>query len=751
MMKAKAGGGSISCRLLFLLIFMIFSSVSVLGAVVQLKGESGIPNDAFVQQNAATSFHDSGDLAVHDTVGAIRWSYLMLDLSSVNCTSFSVSNASLFLTGKSGFPLLTTVRLFMVNNSWQESNITWNTRVIPVNITGQYFYSQNLSAQDQVARFEITDYVKPFCDAGYSNVSIIVNSTSTGAISNQIYYSTDESQAYRRPEVNITTVARVTAPVVIMNVTNPVNNSIHNENTIQFYANASDNDAGDRLNCTLFNNESFSKFSQNFNRSSQNSSIEWFNDTLMEKSLDFWIGCTDGLTQTNSSLKRLRVDRKIPFLVVDFPVNTSNPMSSFFLNSSCSDPNLFELELNISRNLTGMQMFYFDVTNTSGINGTHYFTNLSVNTSSWFVNEFYDLKAFCGDSHTLNDLGDLTAVVDEDNRVVSFSAAGGDDQFSLTLTASGHTFNGFALDEVNRGDEVVPLLDASVSLSSSLDEGVGDVPVVPEKFKLGIFFEPLVGSAENHTSYFTLHSSTDKIYLVNPNIGHFVIGQRYIDFAPEVASGSRISISQLGADYVIGLTTDKDFIDPQIGNVNNVTQYFQFLYGEPAQSNITCLSNPAPDLKVLDRIEWVCQLDNAAGRRYDCLSQVRDVDGNVVQVNPDNSVINKGGVANTKDFKNTFTAQDIGASSQFVNVYFNGRDLFSSNTYTFEVLCRNNATLQQIVFSQPVIPAYASIAGQTTSWGFWFKTNIGYLIFGFAFLIIILILWAVIWNKVRHS
>jgi len=155
------------------------------------------PNsDAYVDSNfAGSNFGGSEYLQASDVSGSIKRSYLNFSLSGIsNFALILFSSLNLTIeTNLSG----TNLSLFLVNQTWESENITYNDQPTINPLVSSNFSSGNSQGEDS---FNITDIVRGWFNGTLNNEGISVRFEDEASNRGSIrYYSKDSSNSTRWP------------------------------------------------------------------------------------------------------------------------------------------------------------------------------------------------------------------------------------------------------------------------------------------------------------------------------------------------------------------------------------------------------------------------------------------------------------------------------------------------------------------------------------------------------------------------
>lgn len=172
---------------------------------------------------------------------------------------------------------------------------------------------------------------------------------------------------------------------------------------------------------------------------------------------------------------------------------------------------------------------------------------------------------------------------------------------------------------------------------------------------------------------------------------------------------------------------DTVFIDPAPAGVEN--------------TSFTCDYNKFPNIKILNRIDWLCSFNISASttNTYKCYSMATYA-GQIIQVNPAERTIDQVGVV---DY---FESSPSGSMYQYVFPYFTTEDLRHGQEVNFTVVCAgNNETLRFEAQVTPMIKAPTQAQDADT----WVKQNAAGIGFSFVFLIIFVSVIYIVWSGVK--
>ena len=149
------------------------------------------------------------------------------------------------------------------------------------------------------------------------------------------------------------------------------------------------------------------------------------------------------------------------------------------------------------------------------------------------------------------------------------------------------------------------------------------------------------------------------------------------------------------------------------------------------EGDINCVYNPKPFIKTLEKIEWLCYLNNTGATITTCNTYVM-FNNSIIQTNPNPEYVKDVGMVNY------FTAQPTNAEYQTVNVYFDNKDLRHESTVTFVVRCNSASTYYN--FEANVTPQFKEFSRTIGDRGIWIGNNIVPIIVFIIFLFIVAVI-----------
>lgn len=145
-----------------------------------------------------------------------------------------------------------------------------------------------------------------------------------------------------------------------------------------------------------------------------------------------------------------------------------------------------------------------------------------------------------------------------------------------------------------------------------------------------------------------------------------------------------------------------------------------------------------------DKVFWTCELqrnDTEALQPFNCVSYVKDMQGGMVQTNPDydkksETLISFGGEYDDREhFK---------MSNGLVNPYFSDNNLvFDKRNYTYGVECVYEDNTAK--YEETVVPEYSNPNRAVTLW-FYIDNNFWRIFFVFLLVIILIMVGGTLWR-----
>lgn len=129
-----------------------------------------------------------------------------------------------------------------------------------------------------------------------------------------------------------------------------------------------------------------------------------------------------------------------------------------------------------------------------------------------------------------------------------------------------------------------------------------------------------------------------------------------------------------------------------------------------------------------NKIYWKCSIANTS-QDYNCISYVKQ-NGAIIQTSPQQETYSSGLLSKAEETREYFSA-----TNGLVNPYFTTENLQTNLSYVFGVECSSpNGTLRTEEYVTPMYRDLDELASRTI----WLKDNVGYLIGGVMFLIVII-------------
>lgn len=148
------------------------------------------------------------------------------------------------------------------------------------------------------------------------------------------------------------------------------------------------------------------------------------------------------------------------------------------------------------------------------------------------------------------------------------------------------------------------------------------------------------------------------------------------------------------------------------------------------------------DPKTFENNLFICQLENAYGKTFNCNGITKDpANDNVLSISPDVASIKDVGV------NNAYLASPVGASTQYVKVLMPSDRLRRGEATKFEVKCVNNlSSSSEYSYSAEIVPDTEELEVLAEG-SLSVKNYAGYYIMGFFGLVVIGIVGLWLWRK----